>query len=227
MDQTILEVSSYINDSVILLFYDPELMLCFSAMVRVERNADHHRVCGNAMLGNPMMGHQGRAVAVAEMCLPLGCQTEPAAARPVSHQQQMFSSHSQANDWQMLLPEETRIFSASLSNKGSDGAPGQQRLPLAQTQRSANSLFHLTPSALGGFKATRAGNFVQCLAALPFHGMGKGRVCSAPGFALFLTASPAAHEVRCYFEVPLLPLRPQGLLAEQQNRKRQIIAASR
>lgn len=181
------------------------------------------------MLGNPMLGHQGRAAAVAEMCPPLSCQTEPAAARPASHQQQMFPSYSLANDRQMLLPEETRIFSASLSNKGSDGAPGRQGLPLVQTQHSANSFFHLTPSALGGFEATGALHEVPIPAALPFRGMrmGKGCVCSAPGFALFLTASPAAHEVRRYFEVPLLPLHPQGLLAEQQNRKRQIIAASR
>lgn len=57
-------------------------------------------------------------------------------------------------------------------------------------------------------------------------GKGKGSVCSAPGFALFLKASPAAQKACRYFEVPLLRRHPQRLLAEQQNRKRQIIAAS-
>lgn len=126
------------------------------------------------MLGNPMMGAPRQGCGSSRDVL-LGCQTEPAAARPVSHQQQMFPSYSLANDRQMLLPEETRIFSASLSNKDSDRAPGQQRLPLVQTQHSANSLFHLTPSALGGFKATEALHKVPSPAALPFHGIGMGK----------------------------------------------------
>lgn len=56
--------------------------------------------------------------------------------------------------------------------------------------------------------------------------MGKGNVCSIPGFSLFRKASPAAQKVCRYFEVPFLPCHPQRLLAEQWNRKRQIIATS-